>query len=140
MRETGQAVATAACTLGRFRHTLVSKVGKQIRPYRESRSASPREHDGPSVGAAAQQWSSCTGGPCTPRNTSTLMEGTPAYPRENEASVLASLLGKDAARFTDIASSTGLQATQVNRALKALVSQHLVLAQTVPGQDYPIKV
>jgi DNA-binding HxlR family transcriptional regulator len=62
------------------------------------------------------------------------------YPRENEASVLASLLGKEAVRFTDIATSTGLQATQVNRALKALVGQHLVLAQTVPGQEYPIKV
>lgn len=68
------------------------------------------------------------------------MQGTPAYPRENEASVLASLVGKEPARFTDIATSTGLQATQVNRALKALVSQHLVLAQTIPGQDFPIKV
>lgn len=68
------------------------------------------------------------------------MQAPPAYPRENEASVLASLLGKELTRFTDITSSTGLQATQVNRALKALVSQHLVLAQTVPGQGYPIKV
>jgi len=68
------------------------------------------------------------------------MQKRPAYPRENEASVLASLLGKDLTRFTDITSSTGLQATQVNRALKALVAQHLVLAQTVPGQEYPIKV
>jgi DNA-binding HxlR family transcriptional regulator len=71
---------------------------------------------------------------------STFMQTQSAYPRENEASVLASLLGKEPARFTDIATSTGLQATQVNRALKALVSQHLVLAQTIPGQDYPIKV
>jgi DNA-binding HxlR family transcriptional regulator len=68
------------------------------------------------------------------------MQAQPAYPRENEASVLASLLGKEASRFTDVAASTGLKATQVNRALKALVTQHLVLAQTVPGQDYPIKV
>ncbi|MCA1811763.1 MAG: hypothetical protein LC623_07125 [Halobacteriales archaeon] len=68
------------------------------------------------------------------------MEAKPVYPRENEASVLASLLGKEATRFTDVAASTGLKATQVNRALKMLVLQHLVLAQTIPGQDYPIKV
>jgi DNA-binding MarR family transcriptional regulator len=68
------------------------------------------------------------------------MQERPVYPRENEASVLASLLGKGAIRFTDVAASTGLKPTQVNRALKSLVSQHLVLAQTVPGQEYPIKV
>jgi DNA-binding HxlR family transcriptional regulator len=76
---------------------------------------------------------------CTPAK-SINMNAPPTYPRENEASVLASLLDKEATRFTDVTALTGLKATQVNRALKALVSQHLVLAQTIPGQDYPIKV
>src|SRR5690349_445441 len=39
---------------------------------------------------------------CTPPAKSNTMEAAPAYPRENEASVLASLLGKQAIRFTDI--------------------------------------
>lgn len=48
--------------------------------------------------------------------------------------------GKEPLRFTDIQSATGLKATQVNRAMKTLVERHWVLAQTVPGLEYPIKV
>lgn len=60
-------------------------------------------------------------------------------PTPNEARVLRAMHGKDAHRYTDIEDATGLQATQVSRALKALVRDHLVLALTLGDGRLPIK-
>lgn len=60
-------------------------------------------------------------------------------PTQNQASVLKAL-GSGQQRYTDIEAGSKLEATQVSRALKVLVKEHLVLAQTVGDGQYPVKV